>query len=185
MLLLLSIPSNFDQDIISGTSNDAHGAFFVPIILGSDKTTVSVATGNNEYWPVYLSIGNLHNSTRRTHRNGLVVIGFLSTPKGKFFLCIHDPVLNFFHLNQPTKNIVTVMNFASSGANSFILHYHACFSHSAPPWRSLFVLSAQMVDIEEQFSDLVHILLTILSNAILLRLFKAGARSMIVFIFFL
>ena len=29
----------------------------VPIILGSDKTTVSVATGHNEYWPVYLSIG--------------------------------------------------------------------------------------------------------------------------------
>lgn len=65
-----------------GEDPENHGAFFVPIILGSDKTTVSVATGNNEYWPVYMSIGNLHNSARRAHKNGLVVIGFLSTPKG-------------------------------------------------------------------------------------------------------
>jgi len=27
-----------------------------------DKTTVSVATGQNEYWPIYLSIGNIHIS---------------------------------------------------------------------------------------------------------------------------
>lgn len=59
-----------------------HGAFFVPIILGSDKTTVSVATGNNEYWPLYLSIGNLRNSARCAHKDGLVIIGFLSSPKG-------------------------------------------------------------------------------------------------------
>ena len=26
-----------------------HGSMFVPIILGSDKTTVSVATGDNQY----------------------------------------------------------------------------------------------------------------------------------------
>ena len=39
-----------------------HGSMFVPIILGSDKTTVSVATGHTEYWPVYLSIGDIHNN---------------------------------------------------------------------------------------------------------------------------
>jgi hypothetical protein len=53
----------------------------VPIILGSDKTTVSVAIGNNEYWPAYLSIGNIHNKVRRAHRNGLVLLGFLPIPK--------------------------------------------------------------------------------------------------------
>ncbi|KAH9165255.1 hypothetical protein EDB89DRAFT_2116109 [Lactarius sanguifluus] len=41
---------------------ETHGSTFIPIILGSDKTTVSVATGNNQYWPVYLSIGNISNS---------------------------------------------------------------------------------------------------------------------------
>ena len=56
---------------------------FVPIILGSDKTTVSVATGQNEFYPLYLSIGNIQNHMRRAHKNALVVIGFLPIPKGK------------------------------------------------------------------------------------------------------
>ncbi|KAG1756916.1 uncharacterized protein EDB91DRAFT_1233597 [Suillus paluster] len=32
---------------------DTHGSTFVPIILRSDKTTVSVATGQNDYYPLY------------------------------------------------------------------------------------------------------------------------------------
>ena len=54
------------------------------IILGSDKTTISVATGHTEYWPVYLSIGNIHNNARRAHKNGLVLLGFLAILKSKF-----------------------------------------------------------------------------------------------------
>ncbi|KAK7457887.1 hypothetical protein VKT23_010231 [Stygiomarasmius scandens] len=57
------------------------GAMLVPIILGSDKTTVSVATGNVEYYPLYLSIGNVFNTVRRAHRNAVVPIGFLAIPK--------------------------------------------------------------------------------------------------------
>ncbi|KAG1864575.1 hypothetical protein C8R48DRAFT_747864 [Suillus tomentosus] len=38
------------------------GSTFVPVILGSDKMTVSVGTGNNEYYPLYASIGNIHNN---------------------------------------------------------------------------------------------------------------------------
>jgi hypothetical protein len=57
---------------------------FVPIILGSDKTTVSVGTGNTEYYPLYAAIGNTHNTVRRAHRNALVVIGFLAIPKGMY-----------------------------------------------------------------------------------------------------
>jgi hypothetical protein len=68
------------QDIIAKDPN-THGAMIIPIILGSDKTTVSVATGNNEYWPAYLSIGNIHNKVRRAHHNGLVLLGFLPIPK--------------------------------------------------------------------------------------------------------
>ena len=58
---------------------------FVPIILGSDKTVVSVATGNNEFWPLYMSIGNVHNRVRRAHGNAVVLIGFLCIPKSKHF----------------------------------------------------------------------------------------------------
>jgi hypothetical protein len=58
-----------------------HGSMFVPIILGSDKTTVSVATGHNEYYPLYMSIGNVHNNVRRAHRNALVLVAFLAIPE--------------------------------------------------------------------------------------------------------
>ena len=54
---------------------------FVPIILGSNKTTVLVATGQNKYYPLYISIGNIHNNVRRAHRNGLALLGFLAVPK--------------------------------------------------------------------------------------------------------
>ena len=39
-----------------------HGSVFVPVILGSDKTTVSVATGQTDYYPLYASIGNVRNN---------------------------------------------------------------------------------------------------------------------------
>ncbi len=57
---------------------------FCPLILGSDKTTVSVATGQNDYYPLYMSLGNVWNNVRRAHRNAVVVIAFLAIPKSKF-----------------------------------------------------------------------------------------------------
>ena len=71
------------QDIIA-EDPETHGSMFVPIILGSDKTTVSVATGQNDYYPLYLSIGNIRNNVRRAHRNGVVLLGFLAVPKSRF-----------------------------------------------------------------------------------------------------
>ncbi|KAH9924419.1 uncharacterized protein B0H18DRAFT_878025 [Fomitopsis serialis] len=69
-------------DIIAAdTEHDTYGAMFTPIILGSDKTTVSVATGQNEYYPLYLSTGNVHNNVRRAHRNAVVILAFLAIPK--------------------------------------------------------------------------------------------------------
>ena len=59
-----------------------------PIILGSDKTTVSVATGHIEYHPLYLSIGNPHNALRHAHRNAVIHIAFLAIPKCKLLLVI-------------------------------------------------------------------------------------------------
>ncbi|OBZ73048.1 hypothetical protein A0H81_06618 [Grifola frondosa] len=67
-------------DIIAEDATNA-GAAFVPIILGSDKTTVSVATGQNEYYPLYASIGNVNNTVRRAHRNAVALIGFLALRK--------------------------------------------------------------------------------------------------------
>ncbi|KAJ3510664.1 hypothetical protein NLJ89_g4545 [Agrocybe chaxingu] len=80
------------QDLMSGNwaweqadkiaQDDAtHGAMFALVVLGSDKTTVLVATGQNDYYPLYVSLGNVHNSVRRAHRNALSLLGFLAVPK--------------------------------------------------------------------------------------------------------
>ncbi|KAJ7613474.1 hypothetical protein FB45DRAFT_1111991 [Roridomyces roridus] len=72
----------WDQaDKIAAESPENHGAMFVPGVFGSDKTTVSVGTGNTEFYPFYGGIGNIYNSTRRAHREGLSVMAFLSIPK--------------------------------------------------------------------------------------------------------
>lgn len=81
--LLFSIHNqlSYPQDKI-GEKPENKGSLFVPIILGSNKTTVSVATGHNEYWPLYGSIGNIHNNMHRAHGAGFVLIGFLAIAKG-------------------------------------------------------------------------------------------------------
>ena len=71
---------NFMQNEIA-QDPETHGGMFVPIILGSDKTTVSIATGDNEYYPLYASVGNVYNNIRRAHRNAVVLVGFLAIPK--------------------------------------------------------------------------------------------------------
>ena len=72
------------QDII-GADPETHGSMLVPLILGSDKTLASNATGQNEFHPLYFSIGNVKNSVRRAHRDALVPIGFLAIPKSTLF----------------------------------------------------------------------------------------------------
>ncbi|KAI0028625.1 hypothetical protein K488DRAFT_80584 [Vararia minispora EC-137] len=68
-------------DKIFADDPSMEGSLYVPAILGSDKTTVSVATGHVEYHPLYLSIGNIHSAVRRAHRNTVIPIGFLAIPK--------------------------------------------------------------------------------------------------------
>ena len=70
---------------------------FVPVILGSDKTTVSVATGQNDFYPIYLSIGNVQNHIRRAHKNALVLIGFLPIPKGRYNLFPGDLISTSYY----------------------------------------------------------------------------------------
>jgi Plavaka transposase len=56
---------------------------FVPVVAGSDKTTVSIVTGYQEYHPVYMSPGNLTNIAQRAHGNALLPVAFLPIPKSK------------------------------------------------------------------------------------------------------
>ncbi|KAJ7602026.1 hypothetical protein B0H17DRAFT_1342371 [Mycena rosella] len=60
---------------------DNHGCVFVPAVGGSDKTTVSVATGHQEYHPFYGSLGNLTGTARRAHGSGVLPVSFFAIPK--------------------------------------------------------------------------------------------------------
>lgn len=53
----------------------------LPLVLGADKTTVSVGTGNQEFHPVYASLGPIQNDMRRAHRESVIPIAFLAIPK--------------------------------------------------------------------------------------------------------
>lgn len=70
------------QDTITHDKS-THGSMLVPVIAGSDKTTVSVATGHQEYHPVYISPGIISNTACRGHGNGVLPVAFLPIPKSK------------------------------------------------------------------------------------------------------
>ncbi|KAI9436964.1 hypothetical protein H4582DRAFT_2111974 [Lactarius indigo] len=69
------------SDGIFAADPGTEGAMYCPLILGSDETTVSVATGHVQYHPVYMSIGNVHNTVRQAHRNAVIPITFLAIPR--------------------------------------------------------------------------------------------------------
>ena len=63
---------------------------FCPVLLGAEKTIASVAAGNTAFHPAYMSCGNIHNEMRRSHREAVVPIAFLSIPKGMFLIYSHS-----------------------------------------------------------------------------------------------
>ncbi|KAF8870790.1 hypothetical protein CPB84DRAFT_1692758 [Gymnopilus junonius] len=71
----------YRQADIIAKDPQTHGAMLVPVIAGSDKTTVSVATGHQEYHPVYASSGLITNTARQGHGNGVTPFAFLPIPK--------------------------------------------------------------------------------------------------------
>ena len=82
----------------------------VPVILGSDKTTTSVATGDNEYYPLYISIGNVHNNVRRAHRDAVEVVGFLCVAKSMFIELDWAVAANLMHFVQPPGSLKTTLD---------------------------------------------------------------------------
>jgi hypothetical protein len=72
------------QDDILCDHLDAKGAMLIPIVAGSDKTTVSVVTGHQEFHPVYVGPGNVDNVMQCSHSLGLQPIALLPIPKSEF-----------------------------------------------------------------------------------------------------
>ena len=116
------------QDLIS-VDADTHGAIFIPTIIGTDKTTTSVATGQHEYHPVYLLVGNVQNVARRAHKGALVLISFLPIPKGERIYIFQQHDLTNDKLQVPERTL-TMKRFATSVARCFM----AVSRQSTNPW---------------------------------------------------
>ncbi|KAG2031508.1 hypothetical protein BDR03DRAFT_936337 [Suillus americanus] len=81
------------SDKIHTEDDTSNGAMYCGIILGSDKTTMSVATGHVEYHPLYLSIGNPHNlihSILRPLQHGMMMPVVRWCPDGHYCRVIYD-----------------------------------------------------------------------------------------------
>ena len=150
---------------------------FIPVILGSDKTTVSVTTGHTEYWPLYASIGNIHNSSRHAHSSGLLLAAFLAIPKSMLLIFFFQlPIVLTFY-RQPIKNTLVVPTSGNFSVSSFM-----------PPWCSFSNLlslakklpkciNALMGIFDAWYGELVLISLITQSKSCWRALYRAGVRS--------
>lgn len=99
---------------------------FLPLIMGSDKTTVSVATGNQEFHPFYGSPGIISNLAQRSHGSGVLPYAMLPIPKGvpTFHLCLF--VLTVFSVAKRHRETPAYKKFARQ-------LYHNCLAFVLSP----------------------------------------------------
>lgn len=110
------------KDEIFAANPSTEGAMYCPIILGSNKTTVSVGTGHVQYHPMYLSIRNPHNTLWHAHRNA---IAFLTISKCVYSSNILKPLS---HNAFQATAVMTTASFFVISNSSCIMHLWWLFS---------------------------------------------------------
>ena len=101
---------------------------FVGIVSRSDKTVASVATGHQEFHPLYVGPGNIDNATRRAHGIGILPCAFLPIPKGMFWAetyCIVH-IQTPMSASQKARKTVAYQQFCRQ-------LYHACLAYIYTP----------------------------------------------------
>jgi len=149
----------------------------VPFILGSDKTTVSVVTGHNEYYPLYGSIGSIQNNIRWAHCGAVALIAFLTIPKSKYI--VYHRRRQLINPKQLTSLIQTMQSFANSEDNSFIHQFRRFWRLSSLEWQHRRLCAASMTISDELSIVLDHISQTILSRPSLPASYKDGVHSIL------
>lgn len=86
----------------------------VPVVGGNDKTTVSAATGQQEYHPVYVSSGNISNVARRSHGSGVLPVALLPIPKGLLLYSSFVEASQVFRSQQKTTKESGIQNFSTT-----------------------------------------------------------------------
>jgi hypothetical protein len=102
---------------------------FVPVCSGSDKTTTTVRTGQQEYHPVYISPGNLSNIAHWSHGNAVLPVAFLLIPKSESIIP---------WLSNGTNNLIYLLaswrHWKTPAFQQFCRQlYHACLTHIFAP----------------------------------------------------
>ncbi|KAI6117126.1 hypothetical protein EDD16DRAFT_1693070 [Pisolithus croceorrhizus] len=100
------------------------GATLVPIILGRDKTTISVATGQTNYYPLYLSMGNICNTlSTREHTSTQVFHKFKRQLFHSSLTCI---LYSLFHPMKEPEMILFSDNYCQCHCDTIIEELELC-----------------------------------------------------------
>ena len=102
---------------------------FVSIVAGSDKTVASVATGQQEFHPLYIGPGNIDNPTRRAHGIGIMPCAFLPIPKGIVLFLYHQVIFLTFFFVQVGPHERTSVEYQQFCRQL----YHACLAYVYQP----------------------------------------------------